>query len=186
MELDGTPNKSKLGANALLGVNIAVARAAADHLDLPLWRYLGGSNAHIMPVPLMNIINGGAHADNNIDFQEFMIVPAGAEASAVLRMGTEVFHNLKKVLQEKGLNAAVGDEGGFAPNLESNQAALDVIVDAVNRAGYVLARTFTLPWTLRAVNSSKKDNTSLAAKDVHSRLTKWSNSTRPYVQLTRS
>ena len=165
-----------------------MARAAADHLDLPLWRYLGGPNAHIMPVPLMNIINGEAHADNNIDFQEFMIVPAGAESfSEALRMGTEVFHNLKKVLQEKGLNTAVGDEGGFAPNLESNQAALDVIVDAINRAeAMCLARTFTLPWTLRAVNSSKKDNTSLAAKDVHSRLTKWSNSTRPYVQLTRS
>ena len=138
LELDGTPNKSKLGANALLGVSIAVARAAADHLDLPLWRYLGGPNAHIMPVPLMNIINGGAHADNNIDFQEFMIVPAGAESfSEALRMGTEFFHNLKKVLQEKGLNTAVGDVGGFAPNLESNQAALDVIVDAINRAGYV-------------------------------------------------
>lgn len=137
LELDGTPNKAKLGANALLGVSIAVARAAADHLDLPLWRYLGGPNAHIMPVPLMNIINGGAHADNNIDFQEFMIVPAGAESfSEALRMGTEVFHNLKKVLQEKGLNTAVGDEGGFAPNLESNQAALDVIVQAVERAGY--------------------------------------------------
>ncbi|MGB0647288.1 MAG: phosphopyruvate hydratase [Bradymonadia bacterium] len=137
LELDGTPNKAKLGANALLGVSIAVARAAADHLDLPLWRYLGGPNAHIMPVPLMNIINGGAHADNNIDFQEFMIVPAGAESfNEALRMGTEVFHNLKKVLQEKGLNTAVGDEGGFAPNLESNQAALDVIVQAVQRAGY--------------------------------------------------
>lgn len=137
LEMDGTPNKATLGANALLGVSIAVARAAADHLDLPLWRYLGGPNAHIMPVPLMNIINGGAHADNNIDFQEFMIVPAGATSfHEALRMGTEIFHNLKKVLQEKQLNTAVGDEGGFAPNLTSNQAALDVIVEAVTLAGY--------------------------------------------------
>jgi enolase len=137
LEMDGTPNKATLGANAILGVSLAVARAAADHLDLPLWRYLGGPNAHVMPVPLMNIINGGAHADNTIDFQEFMIVPAGAPSfHEALRMGTEVFHNLKKVLQEKGLNTAVGDEGGFAPNLDSNQAALDVIVEAVSRAGY--------------------------------------------------
>ena len=137
LEMDGTPNKANLGANAILGVSLAVARAAADHLDLPLWRYLGGPNAHVMPVPLMNIINGGAHADNNIDFQEFMIVPAGATSfHEALRMGTEVFHNLKKVLQEKGLNTAVGDEGGFAPNLSSNQAALDVIMEAVSRAGY--------------------------------------------------
>ena len=137
LDLDGTENKATLGANALLGVSIAVARAAADHLDLPLWRYLGGPNAYTMPVPLMNIINGGAHADNNIDFQEFMIVPAGAASfHEALRMGAEVFHNLKKVLQEKGLNTAVGDEGGFAPNLESNQAALDVIIEAVKRAGY--------------------------------------------------
>lgn len=138
LDLDGTENKATLGANALLGVSIAVARAAADHLDLPLWRYLGGPNAHTMPVPLMNIINGGAHADNNIDFQEFMIVPAGASSfHEALRMGAEVFHNLKQVLKEKGLNTAVGDEGGFAPNLESNQAALDVIVQASERAGYV-------------------------------------------------
>jgi enolase len=137
LEMDGTDNKATLGANALLGVSIAVARAAADHLDLPLWRYLGGPNAHVMPVPLMNIINGGAHADNNIDFQEFMIVPAGATSfHEALRMGTEIFHNLKKVLQEKKLNTAVGDEGGFAPNLASNQAALDVIVEAVTLAGY--------------------------------------------------
>ena len=137
LEMDGTDNKATLGANAILGVSIAVARAAADHLDLPLWRYLGGPNAHTMPVPLMNIINGGAHADNNIDFQEFMIVPAGATSfHEALRMGAEIFHNLKKVLQEKGLNTAVGDEGGFAPNLESNQAALDVIIEATKRAGY--------------------------------------------------
>ena len=137
LELDGTENKGNLGANALLGVSIAVARAAADHLDLPLWRYLGGPNAHTMPVPLMNIINGGAHADNNIDFQEFMIVPAGASSfHEALRMGAEVFHHLKKVLQSKGLNTAVGDEGGFAPNLASNQAALDVIMEAAEKAGY--------------------------------------------------
>ena len=139
LKLDGTDNKRNLGANALLGVSIAVAHAAADHLELPLWRYLGGVNAARMPVPLMNIINGGAHADNNIDFQEFMIVPLGAPRfSESLRMGAEIFHNLKKVLKESGKNTAVGDEGGFAPNLESNRAALDVICQAITNAGYRL------------------------------------------------
>lgn len=137
IELDGTPNKSKLGANAILGVSMAVARAAADYLAIPLYQYLGGVNARELPVPLMNILNGGKHADNNVDIQEFMIVPAGAATfSQALRMGVEVYHTLKKVLNSRGLSTAVGDEGGFAPNLPSNAAALDVIVEAIETAGY--------------------------------------------------
>lgn len=135
--LDGTENKSKLGANAILGVSLAVAKAAAKSLDLPLYRYLGGVNARVLPVPMMNILNGGAHSDAPIDFQEFMIVPRGAQSfSQALRMGTEVFHQLKKVLRAKNLSTAVGDEGGFAPNLPSNEAALDAIVEAIDGAGY--------------------------------------------------
>jgi enolase len=135
--LDGTRNKGKLGANALLGVSVAVAKAAAAHHHMPLYRYLGGVSAHVLPVPMMNIVNGGAHADNNVDFQEFMVVPVGAPSfREALRMGTEVFHNLKKVLRDRGLNTAVGDEGGFAPNLESNAAALDRIMQAIEGAGY--------------------------------------------------
>ncbi|MFP5213338.1 MAG: phosphopyruvate hydratase, partial [Acidobacteriota bacterium] len=123
--LDGTENKAKLGANAILAVSMAVAKAAAAESDLPLFRYLGGAAAHILPVPLMNVLNGGAHADNNLDIQEFMIVPAGASSfREALRWGAEVFHNLKKVLSKKGLNTAVGDEGGFAPNLRSNEEAM--------------------------------------------------------------
>ena len=125
IELDGTENKGKLGANAILGVSMAVAKAAASELDIPLFRYLGGINAKILPVPMMNIINGGSHADNNVDIQEFMIQPWGAKSfSEGLRMGVEIFHNLKKVLSGKGLNTAVGDEGGFAPNLGSNEEIL--------------------------------------------------------------
>ncbi len=139
IELDGTPNKSRLGANALLGVSMAVARAASLQVGLPLYRYIGGSNAHVLPVPLMNVINGGAHADNNLDCQEFMIVPAGFDQfGEALRAGTEVFHHLKKVLSERGLNTAVGDEGGFAPNLASNEEALQLLSTAVERAGYRL------------------------------------------------
>lgn len=135
--LDGTENKAKLGANAILGVSIAVAKAAADFLGQPLYKYLGGFNAVQLPVPMMNIINGGEHADNNVDIQEFMIMPVGAESfKEGLRMGTEIFHNLKKVLSEKGLNTAVGDEGGFAPNLGSNEEALSTIIEAIERAGY--------------------------------------------------
>ncbi|MDR2828861.1 MAG: phosphopyruvate hydratase [Acholeplasmatales bacterium] len=138
IELDGTPNKSKLGANAILGVSLAVARAAADYLGVELYRYLGGVNAKELPVPMMNIINGGAHADNNVDFQEFMILPAGAPSfKEAIRMGAEVFHNLKKVLTSKGYNTGVGDEGGFAPNLKSNEEGLQVIVEAITKAGYV-------------------------------------------------
>ncbi len=139
IDLDGTPNKSNLGANALLGVSMAAARAASDTLSLPLYRYLGGAFAHTLPVPMMNIINGGAHADNNVDIQEFMIVPVGAKTfSAALQMGSEIFHALRSVLQKKGLSTGVGDEGGFAPSLPSNEAALEIIVEAIGKAGFSL------------------------------------------------
>ena len=138
IELDGTENKGKLGANAILGVSIAVARAAADLVGLPLYNYFGGFNAKELPTPMMNIINGGSHADNNVDFQEFMIMPVGAATyKEAIRMGAEVFHNLKKVLSGMGLNTAVGDEGGFAPNLKSNEEAIKVIIEAIKKAGYV-------------------------------------------------
>ena len=138
IELDGTKNKGKLGANAILGVSMAVAHAAADFVGLPLYRYLGGFNSKELPTPMMNIINGGEHADNNIDFQEFMIMPVGAPTfKEAIRMGAEVFHALKSVLHGMGLNTAVGDEGGFAPNLESNEAAIKVILEAIEKAGYV-------------------------------------------------
>ncbi|HHY45768.1 MAG TPA: phosphopyruvate hydratase [Firmicutes bacterium] len=137
IELDGTPNKSKLGANAILGVSLACARAAANSLELPLFQYLGGVNAKVLPVPMMNILNGGKHADNNVDIQEFMVVPAGAGSFAeALRMGAEVFHNLRLVVKKRGMGTAVGDEGGIAPNLESNEDALTVIVEAISKAGY--------------------------------------------------
>ena len=137
IELDGTPNKAKLGANAILGVSMAVAKAAAESFGLPLYQYLGGVNAKTLPVPMMNILNGGKHADNNVDIQEFMIAPAGAsEFHEALRMGAEVFHNLKKVLTSKKYNTAVGDEGGFAPDLKSNEEALQVILEAIKKAGY--------------------------------------------------
>lgn len=137
IQLDGTDNKGKLGANAILGVSMAVAHAAAEFVGLPLYRYLGGFNAKQLPTPMMNIINGGSHADNNVDFQEFMILPVGAPTfKEAIRMGAEVFHSLKKVLSDKGLNTAVGDEGGFAPNLGSNREALQVIMEAIKNAGY--------------------------------------------------
>ena len=138
IELDGTDNKGKLGANAILGASLAVAKAAAEYSGLPLYRYIGGANAKTLPAPMMNILNGGKHADNTVDIQEFMVMPLGAESFAeALRMGTEVFHNLKKVLKAKGYSTAVGDEGGFAPNLSSNEEALAVIVEAIEAAGYV-------------------------------------------------
>lgn len=138
IQLDGTANKSNLGANAILGVSMAVAKAAAISSGLPLWRYLGGVNAKVLPLPMMNIINGGSHADNNVDPQEFMIMPAGAENySQAVQMGAEIFHNLKKVLASKGYSTAVGDEGGFAPNLKSNEEAIEVILTAIEKAGYV-------------------------------------------------
>jgi enolase len=136
-DLDGSPNKGALGANAILGVSLACAKAAANYLDLPLYRYIGGTNAYTLPVPMMNILNGGQHADNNVDVQEFMVVPAGAPTfREALRMGAEVFHALKKVLKDMHLNTAVGDEGGFAPNLQSNVEAIEVILKAVTAAGY--------------------------------------------------
>ena len=141
IELDGTDNKEHLGANAILGVSMAVANAGAEAAGLPLYQYLGGTNAHVMPVPMMNILNGGAHADNTVDFQEFMIMPVGAKTfSEGLQMGTEIFHTLKKVLQDKKLNTTVGDEGGFAPSLESNREALTIISEAIDKAGYKLEK----------------------------------------------
>ncbi len=138
IELDGTKNKGKLGANAILGVSMAAARAAAEFTGLPLYRYLGGFAARELPTPMMNILNGGSHADNNVDFQEFMIMPVGANSfKEALRMGSEIFHALKKVLQAKGYNTAVGDEGGFAPDLKSNEEALEVIMEAIAKAGYI-------------------------------------------------
>lgn len=138
IDLDGTHNKGRLGANAILGVSMAVARAAADELGVPLYKYIGGFNAKTLPVPMMNILNGGEHADNNVDIQEFMVMPVGADSFAeALQMGSEIFHNLRKVLQEKGHATGVGDEGGFAPNLNSNEEALETIVEAIKKAGYV-------------------------------------------------
>jgi enolase len=138
IELDGTNNKQNLGANAMLGVSLAAAKAAANTLNLPLWRYLGGVNGKLLPVPMMNVINGGSHADNSVDFQEFMIVPAGSGSfSEALQTGSEVFHALKNLLQEKGYSTAVGDEGGFAPNLDSNEEAVEIILQAVEEAGYL-------------------------------------------------
>ncbi|HEY1704906.1 MAG TPA: phosphopyruvate hydratase [Trebonia sp.] len=137
IDLDGTPDKSRLGANAIIGISMAVARAAADSANLQLFRYLGGPNAHELPVPMMNILNGGAHADNNVDIQEFMVMPTGATSfREALRCGAEIFHSLKSVLKGKGLNTAAGDEGGFAPNLKSNEEAIEVILDAIGKAGY--------------------------------------------------
>jgi enolase len=137
IELDGTPNKGRLGANAILGVSLAAAKAAAAEEGMTLWRYLGGEAAHVLPVPMMNILNGGAHADNKVDFQEFMVVPVGFDSfSAGLQAGTEVFHALKKTLSARGLNTAVGDEGGFAPDLDSNEAALQAVIEGIEAAGY--------------------------------------------------
>ena len=137
IDLDGSPNKASLGANAMLGTSLAVAHAAAEEVGLPLWRYVGGANAHVLPVPMMNVLNGGAHADNNVDFQEFMIMPVGAASfSEGLRWGVETYHALKALLHDRGLSTAVGDEGGFAPDLESNEEACRLLVEAVARAGY--------------------------------------------------
>jgi enolase len=136
-DLDDTPNKARLGANAILGTSLAVARAAAESLDLPLWRYVGGPNAHVLPVPMMNVINGGAHADNTIDLQEFMVMPVGAPSfREALRWGTETYHQLKKILHGKSLSTAVGDEGGFAPNLATNEDAIRILVEAIGAAGF--------------------------------------------------
>jgi enolase len=145
IDLDGTDNKSRLGANAILGVSLATAKAAADELGLPLWRYVGGPGAHVLPVPMMNVINGGVHSDNNIDLQEFMIMPVGAASfSEALRWGVETYHRLKQVLHERGLSTAVGDEGGFAPNLPSNESALSVLMEAIERAGRIPGEEISL------------------------------------------
>jgi len=145
IDLDGTDNKKRLGANAILGVSLAVAKAAADSADLPLFRYVGGPNAHVLPVPMMNIINGGAHADTGVDIQEFMVLPIGAETfSEALRWGVETYHSLKSLLKSKGLNTGLGDEGGFAPELEHNRAALDLISEAIEKAGFTVGTDIAL------------------------------------------
>lgn len=145
IDADGTDNKGKIGANAILGVSIAVAKAAAAEAELPLYRYVGGPNAHVLPVPMMNILNGGSHADSNVDIQEFMIAPIGAPTFVeAVRMGAEVYHNLKKVLHDRGLATGLGDEGGFAPNLESNRAALELIIEAIEKAGYTPGKDVAL------------------------------------------
>jgi enolase len=137
LDLDGTPNKGRLGANAILGVSLGVAKAAASHLEVPLYRYVGGTNAHVLPVPMLNVVNGGEHADNNVDLQEFMIMPVGAASfSEALRWGTETYHTLKKVVHDRGLSTAIGDEGGFAPNLGSNEEAVQLLVEAIDQAGF--------------------------------------------------
>jgi enolase len=158
-DLDATPDKSRFGANAILGVSLAVAKAAASSADLTLFRYLGGPNAHLLPVPMMNILNGGAHADSNVDVQEFMIAPIGAATfSEALRTGTEVYHSLKAVLKAKGLSTGLGDEGGFAPNLESNRAALDLIVEAIEAAGYTPGADVALALDVAATEFYKDGN----------------------------
>ncbi|MFF2532541.1 phosphopyruvate hydratase [Brevibacillus sp. DP1.3A] len=158
IQLDGTPNKAKLGANAILGVSMAVARAAADSLGVPLYNYLGGFNARMLPVPMMNILNGGKHADNTVDIQEFMVMPVGATSfKEALRTGAEIFHSLKKVLGEKGLSTAVGDEGGFAPNLKSNEEAITTILDAIKAAGYEPGKDVFLALDVAATEMFKDD-----------------------------
>lgn len=175
IDLDGTANKKKIGANAILGVSLAIAQAAAEAVGLPLYRYLGGVNATVLPVPMMNVINGGAHADNNVDIQEFMIMPVGASCfSEALRMGAETFHSLKQVLQKKGLSTAVGDEGGFAPDLSSNEEAIQVLLDGITDAGYEPGRDVMIAldaaatefyhegmYNLKAETTSKKSGTEL-------------------------
>ena len=170
LELDGTPNKANLGANAILGVSLAVAKAAANHVRLPLYRYIGGVTANVLPVPMMNILNGGAHADSNVDFQEFMILPVGAGSFAeALQMGSEVFHNLKAVLKAKGLNTAVGDEGGFAPNLASQELAFDYILDAITKTGYTPGKQIFLGIDAAATEFYKDGKYLYKAGDVRER-----------------
>ena len=165
IEMDGTANKSKLGANAILGVSLAVAQAAASDLDLPLFQYVGGTNAKELPVPMMNVLNGGAHADNNVDIQEFMIVPVGAKTfSSALRMGVEVFHHLKTVLKNGGFNTAVGDEGGFAPDLKSNEQAIEVLIKAVKSAGYKIGKDILIALDVAATELYSNKKYTLAAE----------------------
>ncbi len=165
VELDGTPNKARLGANAILGASLAVAHAAALHTDMPLFRYVGGPLARTLPVPLMNILNGGAHADNNVDVQEFMIAPVGATSFAhALQMGAEIYHQLKKVLKAQGMSTAIGDEGGFAPNVASNRAALDLVGEAVTQAGYTLGKDIVLALDVAATELYKDGKYTLAGE----------------------
>jgi enolase len=169
IELDGTENKKRLGANAILGVSLAVCKASALEADLPLYRYIGGLNAKVLPVPMMNILNGGAHADNNLDIQEFMIVPAGLhDFSSALRAGTEIFHTLKKILKEKGLNTAVGDEGGFAPNLTSNAEALSLIIRSIEDSGYRPGKDVSLALDVAASEFFEKGSYRFEGKKVSS------------------
>ena len=173
IEMDGTANKSKLGANSILGVSLAVAQAAASDLDLPLFQYVGGTNAKELPVPMMNVLNGGAHADNNVDIQEFMVVPVGAKSfSAALRMGVEVFHHLKVVLKKGGFNTAVGDEGGFAPNLESNEQAIEILIKAVKSAGYKIGKDILIALDVAASELFSNKKYTLAAEGDN----KWTSS----------
>ncbi len=173
IEMDGTANKSKLGANAILGVSLAVAQAAASDLDLPLFQYVGGTNAKELPVPMMNVLNGGAHADNNVDIQEFMIVPVGAKSfSSALRMGVEVFHHLKSVLKKGGFNTAVGDEGGFAPDLKSNEQAIEVLIKAVKSAGYKIGKDILIALDVAASELYSNKKYTLAAEGNN----KWTSS----------
>jgi enolase len=167
IDLDGTPNKERLGANAILGVSLAVARAAADSAGLPLFRYVGGPSAHLLPVPMMNIVNGGAHADSNVDVQEFMIAPIGAPTYAeALAMGTETYHSLKAVLKKEGLSTGLGDEGGFAPNLSSNRAALDLITRAVEQAGYTVGTDIAFALDVAATEFHSEDGYAFEGKTL--------------------
>jgi len=169
IDLDGTKNKSRLGANAILGVSMAVCKASAEEIGLPLYRYIGGTNAKTLPVPMMNILNGGAHADNNLDIQEFMIMPAGVGSfSAALRAGAEVFHTLKKILHDKGLNTSVGDEGGFAPNLKSNEEALSLIMKAIEAAGYKPGKDIFLALDVAASEFYSKKKYKFEGKSISS------------------
>ncbi|MBQ7567328.1 phosphopyruvate hydratase [bacterium] len=184
IRLDGTENKSKYGANAILAISLATARAAANFLEVPLYRYLGGTFAHTLPVPMMNILNGGSHADNTVDFQEFMIVPAGALSfSEALRMGSETFNSLKSVLKSRGLNTNVGDEGGFAPNLRSNEEAVEVIIEAISKAGYIPGSDIFIAFDIASTEFyhdgkyvfHKSDNKARTAEDLIQLYSEWIN-----------
>ena len=166
IEMDGSSNKSKLGANATLGISLAVAQAASSDLDLPLFQYIGGSNAKELPVPMMNVLNGGMHADNNVDIQEFMIVPVGAKSfSAAVQMGVEIFHHLKVVLKKGGFNTSVGDEGGFAPDLQSNEQAIEILIKAVKSAGYAIGKDILIALDVAASEFYSKNKYTLAAEN---------------------
>ncbi len=167
IDLDGTNNKAKLGANAILGVSLAVAKASAEHADLSLFKYVGGNNAHVLPVPMMNILNGGAHADTNVDIQEFMVAPIGADSfKESLRWGAEIYHSLKAVLKKRGLATSIGDEGGFAPNLDSNRAALDLILEAVEGAGFKPGKEIALAMDVAATEFHKDGKYSFEGKQI--------------------